>query len=145
MNVTGIAGATQATTLQVLYQAISASRFTATITEAKGANLKIQNVRLKEARDKKRPNHLEGVDWVEFNDTLNNALDRAGIHANIESITVIVRRGAYRRDNYEKLVGEWDKAGNISDYKNNVGGNNLVSTFPKGAKGAYVAIGYYNI
>lgn len=44
--------------------------------------------------------HLEGADWVQFNDELNNILDRMNVSARVESALVIVRKGALRRTNY---------------------------------------------
>lgn len=51
------------------------------------------------------PNHrkgkyLEGADWVQFNDELNNILDRMNVSARVESAQVIVRKGELRRTNY---------------------------------------------
>lgn len=57
-------------------------------------------------RDKKAA-HLEGADWVEFNDRLNTVLDGLGAHARIESSQVHLREAGKRRVVYtqDRLLG----------------------------------------
>lgn len=94
---------------------------------------------------------LEGADWVEFNDTLNNILDKLNASADIYSKPLeikdklFVRKGFERRINYDsKMVGRffvWDGSGTESDYENFCNKIAPKSTFPEGTPGVY---GDYN-
>lgn len=87
--------------------------------------------------------YLEGADWVEFNDRLNNVLDAMGVSANVESAVCVVRKGMLRRivyrEGHRPLAGnyEWDKCGLPEHYGNYVGREAPRSEFPEGTPGIY--------
>lgn len=86
---------------------------------------------------------LEGLDWVDFNDRLNDALDVHHTEAWVESGVCVLRRGFERRINYgSHLRGnfyQWDKIGNVDcDYENYCGDEAPESTYPYGTPGEYL-------
>ncbi len=140
------------------------SRFTA-VVEVVGKAIKITNVRLfrKKAYCGNHPkacerlhdgphrkgNWLEGADWVEFNDLVNDVIDAQGAEANVASSVCIIRKGALRRMNYDgnKQFGNGTWASDKDDenpdhWMNNVGGGVLVSEFPIGTPGIHSKIQY---
>ena len=99
----------------------------------------------------KKAKFLEGADWVEFNDMLNNICDKLGISANISSSVCIVRKGNLRRTiygsyrlrphgNYQWNYNEKDEA-----WLDNLYGGAMISDFPEGTPGIYEAIDYNEI
>lgn len=73
--------------------------------------------------DHRRTTHLEGADYVEFNDRINDVLDAQGLWADVSSAACIVRMANCRRISYEMtdLVpgqnSEWTYVGDpTSDY-----------------------------
>ena len=69
--------------------------------------------------------YLEGGDWVEFNDKLNDLLDRVGggLCADVASSTLVLRKGPRRRTVYAAIsadTGDWVKnaaAEHYADYR----------------------------
>jgi hypothetical protein len=131
------------------------SRFTASFEIVSDKRIRIRDVRLK---DKKRycGNHpnacdieggrmgkfLEGLDWVEFNDRLNDVLDRLNLSARIFSDVCEVRDGRERRINYGSIYRhnffEWEKKGSPSDYEDWCGKKGApASDYPFGTPGLY--------
>lgn len=113
-----ISGAELHTIESDLVRAISISRFTARV-ERHTSNITIHDVRLRVAKDycgnhpnacpvrpgvhrpHKETKHLEGADWVAFNDMLNDVLDCLSVSANAASSLCIIRKGSARRMRYE--------------------------------------------
>ena len=148
--------------------AIDSSRFTAQF-ESIAKGLKITNVRLRDRKlccgnhpnsceiggeeTSKRGRYLEGADWVEFNDMLNDTLDKYNISARIESAACIVRKGNLRRTHYgshRPQFGrnfQWNRDESPIHWTDNttmiVGA--MHSTFPEGTPGRYDAIGYNEV
>lgn len=133
------------------------SRFTVHIQFLSNKRLKMYDVRLKE---KKRycgnhPNsceveggrmgrYLEGLDWVEFNDRINDVLDSLNVSARVFSSVCEIRRNRERRHNYDshlilpsRGLYEWDKRGEDSDYEDYCGRYAPDSTYPYGTPGEY--------
>lgn len=60
---------------------------------------------------------LEGNDWVEFNDCINDILDRLNLAADVFTSACEVRRGRMRRRVYDGVDGgEFHKKGHADDY-----------------------------
>lgn len=112
-----------------LAHAIEATRFTAIFSE-KGKDVCVGKVRLREAKPycgshpgacntrlsiyfpvkrNRKAKYLEGLDWVAFDDWLNNVLDQLNISATVESAVCIIRKGTERRTGYFSV---FDKYGN---------------------------------
>lgn len=85
------------------------------VHKATRTDINISSVRLRKAKEfcgshpaacevgnptHRKGKHLEGADWVQFNDELNNILDRLSVSARVESALVIVRKGDLRRTIY---------------------------------------------
>lgn len=134
------------------------SRFKIETEIFKQNEITISKVRLKESKpycgnhpgscqnphDKKRKGvYLEGKDWIEFNDLLNDFMDKFRIAADISSTSCIIRKDMRRRIKYGMVdisrVGfshfDWDKKGTESDYKYCVGLKPPKTKFPKGTPG----------
>ena len=133
------------------------SRFTVHTQFLSPRRMKLYDVRLKE---KKRycgnhPNsceveggrmgkYLEGLDWVEFNDRINDVLDNLHVSARVYTAVCELRRGFERRHNYDSHIinewrglYEWDKKGEDSDYEDYCGRFAPDSTYPFGTPGEY--------
>lgn len=138
--------------------AFTNSRFSLEVEIVSAKRLKINKVRLWQKKDycgshpgacnivKKhvRYNYLEGADWVEFNDTLNNTLDKIHANCRVASTVVLVRDGKKRCIKYRQQQGhgpnaEWARIGIYQDYCGKIA---EPSTFPDGTPGIYDAIGY---
>jgi hypothetical protein len=134
------------------------SRFSVEIDILSARRLKMRNVRLKESRPYcgSHPNacevagadrsykYLEGTDWVEFNDRINDCLDFLNINARVFSGVCEVRAGTKRRINYgSHHTGwfnqpyEWDKVGEPCDYEDYCGIYAPDSSYPFGTPGDY--------
>ena len=75
---------------------------------------------------------LRPLDWVRFNDFVNDFLDDQGIIADVSSSRCIVRKGAERRHYYEYRESRgWDYDASIYDhaYHNGIGKISFRSTF----------------
>jgi len=159
----------------ILETAVEASRFTANITENHDGSLKIKMIRLRTRKGYcgNHPNEcvinpfigeqkhkvcrfLEGADWVEFNDMMNDALDRHAISCVIFSRPLeikkklMVRKGVMRRTAYNSepffrggmLRGHtWigDEPGVWADC---TGQAPVVAEFPEGTPGIHATAGY---
>jgi len=91
------------------------SRFNAKVVMT-GSSLSVKQIRLKESKPYcgnhpiacevipgnkvRKANYLEGADWVEFNDLLNDVCDWYCVSANIRSAVCIVRKDVRRRTHY---------------------------------------------
>ncbi len=86
-------------------------------------------------------NCLEGLDWVDFNDRLNDVLDALGISADVYSSVCNIRQGFNRRTvyNYESrgFQNIWLKTGDQYDYMNAIGRVAPASDYPSGTPGLY--------
>ncbi len=98
--------------------------------------------------------YLEGADWVQFNDELNNILDRMGVSARVESAQVILRKGPLRRTHYGHRYpsagrnAEWKRGSDREwDWQNHrYAKKNLpVSTFDEGTPGMYRRAGHQKV
>lgn len=97
-------------------------------------------------------NLLEGADWVEFNDSLNDILDQLGVSANVESIVCILRKDTRRRVHYDghwqthaengiafvEPQPEWNKDEDDCHYIEYVGHEAPASWYPEGTPGLYL-------
>lgn len=117
----------------------------------KGGILELRIIRLKEAKPycgnhggpcliertpKRKSRCLEGVDWVEFNDLVNDILDSLGVSADVMSSACTIRRGRSRRVVYKAdSRGEWDKLGTNSEYEDWSGRVAPRSKYPEGTPG----------
>jgi hypothetical protein len=146
------------------------SRFTADVELYDNA-VKINNVRLKEkkhycgnhpnacvlpprGKGGKNPKrfYLEGADWVDFNDKLNEIADRLMMDCRIQSAQCVIRDRRRRRIHYGSYVQrvsfmgehwEWERYGDRdNDYKDCIGVDAPLSTFPEGTNGIYERAGY---
>lgn len=94
------------------------SRFKANVEAVSDKRIKVSKIRLKESKPYcgshpfvcdieggRKANFLEGADWVEFNDRLNDVLDRLNAVAYVRSMICIVRKGGKRRVRYD---GTWE-------------------------------------
>lgn len=134
------------------------SRFDVKIDILSPRRLKMYDVRLKDKKEYcgNHPNacevegrgrmgkYLEGVDWVEFNDRINDALDFLDVSARVFSSVCELRRGRERRINYGSSLimpygrfYQWDKVGEDSDYENCCGHYAMNSEYPWGTPGDY--------
>lgn len=145
-----------------LRDALFASRFSASMTEEGNRTIKISNVRLRQSKPycgnhpnaceiggvDKKARFLEGADWVEFNDLLNDVLDKMGVDANVSSVSCVIRKGTMRRIHYgsHRLFNQmqWVKDGDPEDYQGYVGCEfpAPASTFPEGTPGIHTRIAY---
>lgn len=142
---------------------ITNSRFTAEITNPTPRKIKILKVRVKAGKAycgnhpygceiggvDKKAKFLEGADWVEFDDLLNDALDSLLVDAKVSSSVCILRKGRRRRTNYDGNYNgggrnaQWDKDAPDHDYEDYCGRIAPPSEFPEGTPGIYSKIGYY--
>ncbi len=80
-------------------------------------------------------NYLEGLDWVSFNDLVNDALDSIGHDGNAGNDQVTIRKGRMRCIEYfegDKGNGEWDKNGRYADC---IGKVPPLTEYPSGTPG----------
>lgn len=109
------------------------SRFVFTVdsqVRAKKIIISLRKIRLKESKPycgshpgpciiegrKRKAVFLEGLDWIEFNDILNNWADALPLEADISSSVCAIRIGRKRRMDYRghnegTKQAEWDKYG----------------------------------
>ena len=99
---------------------------------------------------------LEGADWVEFNDMVNDVLDAVGCNALAASSLVEIRQAKKRRTVYEATFSRgirgmanfewvWDMRGTPAHYQDRRGMSSPASTFPEGTPGIYESIGYHQV
>jgi len=133
------------------------SRFFADTTGSRRGWIKIVNVRLRYKKaycgshgrecvlphdgPHKKMTYLEGADWVEFNDLVNDVCDELGISANISSVVCVIREGYCRRTEYDTVNSEpgkgWQRAGFMENW---IDRQAPASDFPTGTPGAYKSI-----
>lgn len=156
-------------------QAIDLSRFTAVLSTLDNRRLDIRTVRCKSRKEfcgnhpgpcvlaghkEKKGLWLEGADWVEFNDLLNDVLDKMNEEATIFSRPreiirqLFIRKGGLRRTGYDSFVLTWegrfagaqawlhDEEGVWEDYR---GRKAPASTFPDGTPGIHSKLGYHHV
>lgn len=91
----------------------------------------------------KKHKYLEGADWVEFNDRLNDILDAENVAANVGSSWVEIRIGGMRRTRYENGERQgngnfqWLKHGKLCHYEDSRLKKSKRSWFPEGTPGRY--------
>jgi hypothetical protein len=143
---------------QALWHEFYLSRFAVTFETIDRNKINVSNVRLMEKKDycgshpgtcqiqraHRKGAWLEGADWVEFNDRLNNVLDGFGVSANVASSVVVLRKGRERCIEYYGQPSrgpnaEWAKYGRYADYCGKVA---PASRFPLGTPGIYERIAY---
>jgi hypothetical protein len=135
------------------------SRFNCRIEVLSKNRIKLRNVRL-DAKKRYCGNHpnacevqgrgrmgnyLEGLDWVEFNDRINDIFDHLNVEANVYTSVCWIRRGRRRRVCYGSHLNSgffgtyvWDRDGEDSDYEDYCGTMNAPdSEFPYGTPGEY--------
>lgn len=142
--------------------AITNSRFTAEVINPSPRTIKILKVRVKAGKAycgnhpygceiggvDKKARFLEGADWVEFDDLLNDVLDSLNVDAKVSSSACILRKGRLRRTNYDGNFlwfgknAVWDKNAPDYDYKDYCGRVAPPSSFPEGTPGIYSKINY---
>jgi len=138
--------------------AVNESRFQCVVSSPYRTTLKILDVRLRERKlycgnhpasceignhKEKKARFLEGADWVEFNDLLNDQMDRLSLWCNIDSSSVRIRKGFERRILYSHLYprafgnAEWVRYGEDEDYGDYCGKAPPEAEFPEGTPGRY--------
>ena len=85
----------------------------------------------------KRARLLEGLDWVSWNDMLNDALDSIGHNGNAASSHCIIRKGRKRRTDYASKDGggEWEKDADEQCYVDCIGQLPSKTKYPNGTPG----------
>lgn len=88
-------------------------------------------------RKHKRADYLEGLDWVSWNDMLNDALDSIGHDGDVRSTTCILRWGRKRRIEYVSGTygGEWDRDTEDRFYVDCIGKTPPETIYPYGTPG----------
>lgn len=91
-----------------------------------------------------KSNFLEGADWVEFNDLINDVLDSLHVEANVQSTVCIIRKGMKRRIRYwgrltNSFINEytWDLDEHDTYFENYCGMIAPNSEYPEGTPGLY--------
>lgn len=149
-----------------LTKAIERSRFRANVLLVERGKMKVLDVRLRQkkpycgnhpnacelGRQEKRASYLEGADWVEFDDLINDVLDNLYVSADVESNVCILRKGARRRLHYSSYVAhtlgsgarvwQWRKDEPPAYYGDYRGKGAPRSEFPDGTPGIHVGTGY---
>lgn len=147
-----------------IYRALLGRRFTARVEVVSCRRVKITEVRLTEKKlycgnhpcacENPFQKHiclpfLEGADWVEFNDLLNDLLDGLKVPAKVWSGVVNVRDGWLRRVYYREgeFIGgawQWDRQGENSDWADSrFEGLPPHSEFPIGTPGIHTKADYF--
>ena len=144
--------------LHALENKLAQSRFTVRL-ETRAAprrrvDINLWSIRLREKKDNcgnhpgpcqltwkphKHTRTLEGLDWVSFNDGINDLLDQLGLAADVASTTCKIREGTKRRVAYRMRVihghADWDPTGLYFDWLDNRLGEPKQSRFPAGTPG----------
>jgi hypothetical protein len=144
---------------------VAKSRFNVGGIEIRGARkpwLKILEVRLNEKKDycgnhpfgcpvrpwgnqkHARRNYLEGADWVEWDDRINDVLDELNMSANVKTAVCIVRKGRLRRMEYwghslNEFNNQWDEDCDDEFYEDWCGSGKVApaSNYPADTPGLY--------
>lgn len=142
-----------------LAKVIDDSRFKCNIEHVTVQRIKLKMIRLKSSKEycgnhpdsceietgpSRKGNFLEGRDWVEFNDMLNDLCDDLGVEANIASSVCKVRKGSLRRIYYGSHLPNqftrqtaWNKDEPDHCWDNYIGQAHPNSSFPEGTPGIY--------
>lgn len=134
-----------------IMRVVNDSRFTLDSTYEGDTTIKLSNIRLRTPKPycgnhagpcvvgrpgrHRRARYLEGRDWVDFNDLINDVLDRLNVSARVWTSICVIREGRDRRIDYdssEGRQGEWDKRGEMANY---CGREAPRSTYPAGTPG----------
>lgn len=164
MKITKIKNATATIVASNIREVLATSRFSAEVTvETKGTSVKLSNVRLRDKKEycgshpsacevgnpkHRKARYLEGADWVDLDDMLNDLLDMMRVEANVASSVCILRKGRLRRTEYSN--GDRQGNGNYlwakddpASYQDWCGRHGAPrSSFPAGTPGIYQSIGY---
>lgn len=138
---------------------IEHSRFTADVETKDGSKvINVRNVRLRERkpycgnhpaaceafapRAHSNRTYLEGADWVEWNDRINDLLDAHECSAFVRTSVCVIRRGRCRRTYYEYTSNgfgqnTWIKEPDPVDMYDCIGQHAPDSWFPSGTPGIY--------
>lgn len=134
---------------------LTRSRFTigSMSTEySRGFQVEIRDIRLKVSKGycgnhagpckvqggkRRKMSCLEGLDWVSWNDMLNDALDSIHHDGSARSSLCIIRKGKKRRTSYSGYddTGEWFRDASSHDYIDNCGKEPIQSDYPEGTPG----------
>lgn len=147
------------------------SRFEIGSSTAHGSTIKLLRIRLRDAKQycgnhakacerafegkHKKTRYLEGADWVEFNDRLNDVLDRLELDADVHSTVCIVRKGRRRRISYDatNFIGvpgdgewRWDRDADDGQFEDRCGKETKeASWFPEGTPGRHDKMAYFEV
>lgn len=158
---------------QLLRAAIAKSRFKADFLEigVRKPYIKVDTVRLRESkhycgnhpnacnvnigRKPRRGAFLEGADWVEFDDLINDVCDEHYVECDFISMDGagkrwVLRDGRKRRVYYESAYNrgphhnaEWIATMDDGDFEDHFGATGVpASTFPEGTPGIHTKAGY---
>lgn len=171
MKITKVKNAEIGDVMAAVLREFFGSRFTMEVFTPKLGEVSISKVRLEKSKEycgnhmkaceladknHRHSRYLEGADWVEFNDRVNDAMDRMGVDAKIASAKssqgCIIRKGEKRRIRYDSNTRVGFSPQNyawIVDYdapedhwKMCIGEEAPRSIFPKGTPGIYEALQY---
>lgn len=158
MEIRQVQGASRAEVLSMITERINRqSRFTCEpeIIDDRGRYIKIRMIRLKQKKAYcgNHPNEclvagshrkgvwLEGLDWVEFNDLINDLLDEMHVSANVKTAVCILRKGTMRRTHYgshqQGMFWQWNMDEHESHYEDWCDLKAPCSTCPEGTPGEY--------
>lgn len=132
------------------------SRFTAEVSLVGKTVIKIRNIRLRESRKYcgnhpnecefpgaplRKAKYLEGADWVDFNDMINDICDALAVDANIATAVCKVRKNKQRRVYYGSYMRghfwQWNMDEPDEYYENWVHRPAPDSQYPFGTPGVY--------
>jgi hypothetical protein len=135
---------------------LSHSRFTAEVFIIGKTVIKIKNIRLVEPRKycgshpnacelpgapMRKAKYLEGADWVDFNDMINDILDALAVDANVATAVCKVRKNRRRRTYYgSHLRGhfwQWNMDEEDDCYEDFIHRPASNSNYPFGTPGVY--------
>lgn len=158
--------------LKLLRLAITQRRFTALLENRKAGEISIAEVRLKDNKlycgnhpnacerpagfeKLRRGKFLEGADWVEFDDFINDVCDEHYVECDFisrdgQGKKWVLRDGRNRRVYYESAYlqgpgrnAEWIATMDDGDFEDHFGATNVpASTFPEGTPGIHTKAGY---
>jgi hypothetical protein len=160
MEIRNVQGASRAEVLSMITQRINReSRFVCEpeIIDDRGRYIKIRMIRLKQNKPycgnhpnacefnvggkHRRGTWLEGLDWVEFNDLINDLLDEMNVSANVKTAVCILRKGTKRRTYYgshrQGNFWAWNMDEQDCHYTDYCGREAPISECPYGTPGEY--------
>ena len=132
------------------------SRFTGEVYHIGKTVLKIKNIRLRESRKycgnhpnaceigggpSRKAKYLEGADWVDFNDMINDILDALAVDANVGTAVCKIRKNKSRRTYYGSYSHgfnwQWNMDEDDDCYENFIHRPSPNSEYPFGTPGVY--------